>query len=393
MSHLKLAIPPKLIPLHQTKKRYVNIEGGRGSGKSWTIADFLLIKGYETKQRILCTREIQNSIRDSVHKLLSDRIEALGLGPFYKITDKAIKGLNGTEFLFKGLRHNPQDIKSTEGVTKCWVEESQSVSRASLNVLTPTIRDEGSQIYFSYNRQTDDDPVHTDFVESGREDVLHININYDSNPYFPDVLRAEMEWDLKTDPDKFQHIWMGLPLAHSEAQIFYGKWKVDDFDTHENVNFYYGADWGFSRDPSTLVRCYGHEKKLYIDYEAYQIGCETTELPELWRTVPGSDFYTTIADNARPEHISYMKGQGFNVRKSVKGPGSIIEGIKRLRGFEEIIIHSRCVHTIDEFKTYCYKIDRLTGDIGNVPEDKNNHLIDALRYATESIQQYARATR
>ncbi len=370
---LDLGVPEKAVSLYQSDKRYVILEGGRGSAKSWSIADFLLLRGYENKERILCAREIQNSIKDSVHKLLADRITALNLDQVYRVTDKSIRCINGTEFLFKGLRHNVQDIKSTEGITKCWCEEAQSVSRSSLGVLIPTIRQEGSQIYFSYNRQSPEDPVHVDFVESGREDVTHINMNYWDNRYFPEVLRKEMEWDKKTDPDKYEHIWCGKPLAHSEAQIFYGKWRIEDFDTHEKVNFYYGADWGFAKDPSTLIRSYEHERKLYIDYEAYEIGCEITDLPKLWKQVPNSDFYTVIADNARPEHISYMNGQGFNVRKSVKGAGSIIEGIKRLRGFEEIIIHSRCTHAIDEFKTYCYKIDRLTGEIGNVPEDKNNH--------------------
>ena len=151
MIDVALDIPDKLIPIFETDKRYIDLYGGRGSGKSWTVADFLLFQGQVRPCRIMCTREIQKSISDSVIQLLSDKIQANNLSSFYDIQKNAIYGANGTNFLFKGLRHNPNDIKSTEGIDYCWVEEAQSVSRSSLNILTPTVRKDGSQIIFTYN--------------------------------------------------------------------------------------------------------------------------------------------------------------------------------------------------------------------------------------------------
>ena len=393
---MELLIPDKLGDLYLTKKRFIVIYGGRGSAKSWSIADSLIIRARESKKRILCTREIQNSIKDSVHKLLSDRIKALGLDNHFKITDKSIVGSNGSEFLFKGLRHSPDDIKSTEGIDYAWVEEAQSVSRKSLEILTPTIRKEKSQIIFSYNPTNEDDPVHTDYMLADRDDTLKIQINWSDNPFFPKVLRQEMEYDKKVDYDKYLHKWEGQCIKHSEAQIFYGKWSIDCFDSPDkdidkekfkswNGNFYYGADWGFSNDPTCLVRCFIIDKKLFIDYDAWGVGIDIDKTPDLFNLVPGAMRHKIKADSARPETISYMNNNGFNIRGAKKGKNSVIDGIYKIRGFEEIIIHQRCQKTIEEFRNYCWKVDQKTGAISNIPEDKSNHIIDALRYGLEDI--------
>jgi phage terminase large subunit len=183
-----------------------------------------------SKKRILCTREVQNTIRDSVHKLLSDRIEQLGLHDRYIIKADSIQGINGTEFIFKGLLRNTQDIKSTEGIDYCWVEEAQSVSRASLEVLIPTVRKEGSQIIFTYNPIKVTDPVHEDFKLAERDDCLKISINYNENPFFPEVLRRDMEYDKVNDFENYLHVWEGYTRTHSDAQVMKGKFRVDKFD-------------------------------------------------------------------------------------------------------------------------------------------------------------------
>lgn len=372
------------MPIYTTDKRYIAIRGGRGSGKSWSVADFLLCKGLESRKRVLCTREVQTSIKDSVHKLLADRIEYHRLNKFYTITDKNIKGANGSEFIFKGLFRNDNDIKSTEGIDYCWVEEAQAVSRRSLEVLTPTIRKENSQIIYTYNPTNEDDPVHADYTLADREDTLKIEALFHHNPWFPEVLRNEMEYDRRTDPDKYAHKWLGKCISHSEAQIFYGKWKIEEFDSISD-SYYYGADWGFATDPTVLVRCFVKDNTLFIDYEAYEIKCEITETPRLFDSVPDVRKYEIIADSARPETISHLRRNGFRIEGAAKGKGSIEDGIEHLRGFEKIIIHPRCKHTIDEFRLYKFKQDKLSGKILNVPEDKNNHIIDALRYALEKV--------
>jgi phage terminase large subunit len=390
---MDIEIPEKLTELFTTEKRYIVLYGGRGSAKSWTVADFLLAKGREKKRRILCAREVQNSIRDSVHKLLSDKIEQHKMNNFYEITKDRITGKNGTEFIFKGLFRNDQDIKSTEGIDLCWIEEAHSVSRKSLETLTPTIRKEKSQIIFTYNPTNDDDPVHVDYTLANRDDVLKIEINYSDNPWFPDVLKSEMEYDRGNDPDKYAHKWLGKCVMHSDAQIYYGKWKIEDFETPKDSQFYFGADFGFSQDPSCLVRCFLKENNLYIDYEAWGYGVDIDLLPELFSKIPLSKQNYITADSSRPETISFLKRNGYpKTKSSVKGIGSVEEGISHMRGYKKIIVHPRCKNMIDEFRLYCYKVDRLTGLPTTVPEDKHNHGIDALRYALEDIMRHKKGS-
>jgi phage terminase large subunit len=339
----------------------------------------------EKKRRILSTREVQNSIRDSVHKLYSDKIEQRKLNWFYTIQKDRIYGKNGTEFIFKGLYHNEQDIKSTEGINYCWVEEAHSVSRKSLEVLTPTVRAENSQIIFTYNPTNIDDPVHVDYTLADRQDTLKININYSDNKWFPDVLKAEMEYDRGNDPDKYAHKWLGQCVVHSDAQVFYGKWRIEDFETGEQI-FYFGADWGFSQDPSCLIRCFIKDNILFIDQEVFGYGVDIDKLPALFKNISGADKNRITADSSRPETISYIRQNGFDkIKRSIKPKNSIIDGISHIRSYSNIIINPRCKNMIDEFRLYCYKVDRLTGLPTNVPEDKHNHGIDALRYALEDI--------
>jgi PBSX family phage terminase large subunit len=216
---MKIECPEKLLPLYETQKRFIAIFGGRGSAKSWGVADFLLAKGIEKTRRILCAREVQNSIKDSVHKLLSDRITFYKLDDFYRITDDKLEGLNGTEFIFKGLHRNPQDVKSTEGIDICWVEEAHTVSQASLDVLVPTIRKEGSQIIFTFNPNYEEDPVYADYIVAERDDVLKIQMNYTDSPWFPDVLRQQLEYDREHFPNKYLHVWKGMCVIESDEVI------------------------------------------------------------------------------------------------------------------------------------------------------------------------------
>lgn len=370
--------------------RYKVYHGGRGSAKSWSIARALILRAMGAKERILCAREFQNSIKDSSLKLLSDQIEMMGFSEYFKITRNEITCLiTGTLFIFSGLWNNPQKIKSMEGITICWVEEANNVSQTSLDLLIPTIRAEDSEIWFSFNRNMSSDPVDKMFLSPEglqRTNAVVHHINYDQNPYFTEILRDEMEYDKKHDYEKFEHVWKGMPVKHSEARVF-KKWKVDgSIAPSDNETFYYGADWGFANDPTTLVRCWAdHEKRIiYIDQEAYGVGVEIDDTPEMFRSVDGSEKWMITADSARPETISYMKRNGFRMRSAKKGKGSVEEGIKFLQSYS-IVIHERCKHVIDEFKMYCYKTDKLTGEILPILGDNHNHLIDALRYALEKL--------
>ena len=360
--------------------------GGRGSGKSWHFARQVLLQGLDKPIRVLCARELQASIRDSVHRLLSDQIEAMGLSGFYEILNTEIKGANGTLFIFEGLRHNITKIKSMEGIDVCWVEEAERVSEDSWKILIPTIRKPASEIWVSFNPEQETDPTYVRFIKNPPPDSIVRKVGYADNPWFPAELRAQMEYDYKVDPDSASHVWGGECKKISDAQVLKGKWVVETFEPKKEwAGPYFGADWGFSQDPTTLVKCWIDGRTLYIEHEAYGVGVEITETPALFDSVEGSRKHVIRADSARPETISYMKRAGFNVVAAKKGAGSVEEGISFLRSFERIVINPRCKYTQQEARLYSYKVDKLTGDILPVLVDAHNHVIDALRYALEPV--------
>lgn len=369
-----LQLPQWSPPLFSNDYRYIAIAGGRGSAKSRTIATALVLRASEQPLRILCTREIQKSVRDSVKRLLDDEIDRSGFREMFKSTDTEIRGSNGSLFIFAGLQHNIDSIKSMEGIDICWCEEAQTLSQTSLNTLIPTIRKPGSMIWFSWNPKEARDPVENMFVQEPIPPrTCYLKVNYDQNPWFPDVLREEMEHDKKHDRGKYLHVWEGQYLTRSNANVFQD-WRVEEFETPKDAFFRFGCDWGYSVDPTTLIRCFTEGRKLYFDYEAYEVGCEIDDTPDLFATVPESDRWPIIADSASPERISYMRKHGYpKMMKAVKGRKSIEEGIAFMQSFE-IIVHPRCEHMIDELSKYKYKIDPITDEVTNVIEDKNNHL-------------------
>ncbi|EGT5186439.1 PBSX family phage terminase large subunit [Cronobacter sakazakii] len=381
----KLSFAPKFKPLFKPI-RYKVFRGGRGGAKSWGIARALVIMAASKKLRILCTREVQNSIKDSVHKLLKDQIEMLGLNPWFRITNEMITSACGSEFLFKGLRFDPLGIKSTEGVDICWVEEAQSVSADSWDILIPTIRKEGSEIWVSFNPGEETDPTYQRFVVNPPDDCVTVEVNYYDNPYLPDTLRKEMEYCKRIDYEAYEHIWLGKPKSISEAVIFKRRYKVEAFpdDLWQQADrLFFGADFGFANDPSTLIRMFMLENKLYIEYEAYGVGVELDEMPQFYDSIPEARRWPIKADNARPETISHIARKGFSIDAAAKWKGSVEDGIAYLKGFEEIIIHERCKHTADEFRLYSYKVDKKTNEILPVIVDAHNHCIDAIRYGLD----------
>ena len=307
-------------------------------------------------------------------------IDTIGLDQHFSVTkSEIICNHNNSRFIFKGLYRNISSIKSLEGADVAWVEEAQTVSQESLDYLIPTIRKPGSEIWFTFNPDTLEDPVYKNFVLTKRDDTIAKKINFQDNPNFPDVLRKEMEYLHRVDYERYLHIWEGEPRTNTDAQIFKGKYSVEDFDTPGNVNFYYGADFGFSADPSTLIRCFVADNRLYIDHEAWGLHIELDDLPRFYSSVPESEKWDIDADSSRPDTISYVRRKGYKIRGVVKT--KVEDGIEFLRSFEKIIIHPRCKHTAEEFKHYSYVVDKLSGNITPKIEDKHNHCIDALRYS------------
>ena len=388
MTTLQLQTPEWALPLLDAS-RYKGAWGGRGSGKSHMFAE-LMIEAHiiDQKRRSVCVREIQKSLNQSVKRLLETKIEAMNAGAYFEIQDAVIKSRKGDgAIIFQGMQnHTADSIKSLEGYDCAWVEEAQSLSQTSLDLLRPTIRKPDSELWFTWNPRQNSDPV--DFLLRGPEpptDATVIKVNFGENPWFPDVLKEEMEYDKRRDPDKYQHVWMGQYLRNSNSRVF-RNWKIDEFEAPQEAIHRLGADWGFAVDPTVLVRCHIIGRTLYIDYEAYMVGCEIVNTPELFMQVPEAEKWPIVADSARPETISHMKRNGFpKIMTAVKGPKSVEEGIEFLKNYD-IVVHPRCTHTIDELSLYSYKSDPLTGRILPNLEDKKNHVIDALRYACEGIR-------
>jgi phage terminase large subunit len=363
--------------------RYQVYYGGRGGRKSWEVARAIIGMAMTQKTLVVCTREIQNSISDSVLRLLANQIEMLGVSYFFDIQRTTIIGANGSEFIFKGLNGLTVDsIKSLEGADVCWVEEAHSVSERSWQILIPTIRKQGSKILITFNPDLPTDPVYQRFVINKPPSTYVAKVSYLDNPDCPETLINEANYLKEVDYEAYAHIWLGEVRYHTDAQVFKGKYRVESFEVDESFGApMQGADWGFSVDPTVLIRAYIKDRNLYIRHEAYKVNCEVDDTPALFYHIDNSNAYQIRADNARPELISYMSRAGFKIVSADKWPGCVEDRIGFMRSFESIIVHPDCTHTAEEMRLYSYKTDKRTGDVQPVLVDKHNHCIDAIGYA------------
>lgn len=384
--------------------RYKGAHGGRASAKSHFFAELLVEENLRMKIDSVCIREVQKSLRFSVKRTIEAKIAAHNAGAYFDVKDKIITSALGGITIFEGMQNQTADsIKSLEGFKRAYVEEAQTLSQRSIDLLDPTIRADDSQLWFAWNPRFATDPVEKllrgTVMPPG---AVVVRANYRDNPWFPKVLLPKIDFDRRHDKDKYEHVWMGGYEQHSEARVF-RRWQVQEFDTPSNATLRFGADWGFSVDPTVLIRCFigrwengvaiadDRGTHLFIDFEAYEVGCEIDKTPALFDTVPDSRAWPIVADSARPETISHMKRNGFpKMAAAIKGAGSIEEGVKFLQGFD-IVVSPSCINTVDELTAYKYKTDPLTGKVLPILEDRKNNVIDALRYACEGARRAARA--
>lgn len=378
--------------------------GGRGSGKSQSYAQALLIESLQRPMRVLCTREFQASISDSVKRLMQEIIETHGLSPLFDVQRDVITARpTGSEFLFKGIKVNPNAIRSIHGIDRCWVEEAQVVSAESWMVLLPSLfRKPGCELWITFNPDQERDPTYDSFVTNPPPGSLVRKVNWQENPWFPPGLDAMRRHMLTVDPDAYDWVWEGNCRKIGQAVIFKNRVFFEPFETPADARFYLGADWGFAADPSVVVRCFIRGRDLYIDHEAFGYGIEIDRLgAEVFDRVPGAGKigkrWPITADNARPETISFMQRHGYPVQATEKWSGSIEDGIEFLKSFERIVVHPRCPNISQEFRLYSYKTDPKQIDpktkqpaILPVVLDKHNHGIDALRYALDGEIRAAR---
>lgn len=366
--------------------------------------------------RALCAREHQASIRDSVHRILKDQISRLGVGKDFVITDHEIRSRLGSEAVFRGLHFNPEGIKSFEGADITWIEEGQSISQDSLDILLPTIfRNPHSELWVTWNTGVSDDPIHRFLVSFPPPGAKVAKTTWRDNPKFPSALDEQRRHMLSVceqigDMSAYNHVWEGDELAVSDAVVFGKRTVVEAFVAPLGARFFHGADWGFANDPTALIRCYmatadnealregrprpdGDLTDLYVDREVYGTGVEIDELPQMFDGLVPEDRgylrgarrqrWPIKADNARPEVISYMARAGFNIEPAKKWQGSLEDGIAFLRGFRRIHIHDRCVNLTQESKLYRFKVDPRTNDVLPIVVDAFNHGWDALRYSLD----------
>jgi phage terminase large subunit len=390
----KAEFPIKLQCLFE-KSRYKVLYGGRGGAKSWGVARALLIKGAKDPLRILCAREFQTSIRDSVHKLLCDQIEALGLLGFYEITQNTIRGKNGSEFNFVGLKNNVANVKSYEGVDICWVEEAQTTSRFSWNVLIPTIRKESSEIWITFNPELETDETYQRFVIHAPDNAIVQKINWSDNPWFPDTLRDEKDALKSRDMEAYNVVWEGLCRQTVDGAVFAKEVQMAELDCRiTKVNY----------DPTKPVHAIfdlGWSDATAVWFLQF-VGMET----RLIRYIEGNQ--TTISD-----YLAKMQTYGYVYdtlwlphdaeNKTLAGNGRSIEEIVRSSGYKTKIIprtpisdsinaartifrncwfdRENCHDGLQCLRHYRYDVDPETKQFSKTPvHDQYSHGADAFRY-------------
>lgn len=409
--------PPKLRPLFQPK-RYKVLHGGRGGAKSWGIARALLLLMIQRPLRVLCVRELQNSIKDSVHRLLSDQIELLGLQTFFDIQRDTIRcTLTGGEFLFKGIKHNVQEIKSTEGIDICWAEEAQLMSETSWGVLVPTIRKtsttlygeaagpQPSEIWVSFNPVLETDATYKRFIENPPDDAWVQEINWRDNPWFTEAMRSEMEYMKRTNYDEYLHVWEGKCRRNLEGAVYVKELRAAEEDGRLRLR----KDGGVPYDPSVGVHVffdlgradatamwfaqvvaqqfrilrYFEDSGEDIDYYLKTLQRFEYVYDRLW--LPHDAKAKRLGSKMSIEEL--VRAKGFKVRIVPKL--SVTDGINAAR-----TIFSRCwfdVQHCDEglnaLRHYRYEVIPGTSTFSDSPvHDEYSHGADAFRYMAIALK-------
>ena len=386
--------PEKLSILFDSA-RYKVLYGGRGGAKSWGIARALLIIGARKPTRILCAREFQTSIKDSVHKLLSDQIVSMGLTQFYEITQNAIRGVNGTEFSFVGLKNNVANIKSYEGCDICWVEEAQTTSKLSWNVLIPTIRKEGSEIWISFNPELETDETYQRFIVNQPDNCIVQRINWSDNPWFPETLRLEKDALFVRDREAYNTVWEGVCRQTVDGAIFAKEMQQAEYeqritrvpyDPVKPVIAVFDIGWA-DATAVWFVQFIGMETRLIRYYETTQttisqILAKMQTFGYVYDTLylPHDAQNKTLAANGRSiEDI--VRNAGFNVRIIDRTP--IADSINAARTiFPKCYFDRENTHEgLQCLRHYRYDVNPETGNFSQRPlHDNYSHGADAFRY-------------
>lgn len=380
--------------------RYKVARGGRGSGKSWGFARALLLLCARQKTRVLCTREVQKSIQQSVHQLLSDQIDALGLGPFFEILATEIRGPHGSAIYFGGLSdQTAESLKSYEGVDIVWCEEAQAISKRSWNILIPTIRKDGSEIWITYNPELESDETHQRFVINPPPDCVSVEMNYTDNPYFPAVLEAERAHaELTMKPEDYRHTWLGQCKPAVEGAIYFDAMsqsiaanKIRSVPHDGALKTHIVFDLGMA-DSMTLIlvqRVASEIRIIYYiegrqrilaDYSAELRALRLDDQPMNWGQVwlPHDGFHKRHQTGKDDRQV--MEGLGWSVEPVPNT--EVNSGIDRAREvFPRVYFDkSRTERLVECLKRYRWNISQKTGEAQHPLHDEFSHGADAFRY-------------
>jgi len=381
--------------------RYKVLYGGRGGAKSWGIARALLVIGSTKVTRVLCAREFQTSIKDSVHKLLSDQIMAMSLTEFYEITDRTIRGKNGTEFNFVGLKNNVSNVKSYEGVDICWVEEAQSVSKRSYDTLIPTIRKEKSEIWISFNPELETDETYRRWVANPPDNAKVVKIGWQDNPWFPEVLRDEKDALKNRDPEAYQTVWEGMCRLTVDGAVFAKEMQMAEINNQiTNVPYdpikpvYTIWDLGWADSTAIwFVQFIGVEIRVlrYMEDSQKTISYYLAEIQK----------FGYVFDTHYLPHDAASKnlGTGRSIEEIVRATGMNVRVLDRVPIADSInaarTIFPRCYfdrqNTTDGLQClrhYRYEVDPDTKQFSRTPlHDQYSHGADAFRMLGLMVQE------
>lgn len=383
----EILIPSEFARLLDIDWREAGIHGGRNSLKSGTVARVLLIRAMSKRGRAGCFREFQNSIADSSHALLTNIIQDYKL-PNFKITkDAIINARTGYDFIFRGLHNNVQSIKSIEGMTEAWIEEAQTITENSLEILTPTVRIPGSQIFYTFNRLRPNDPIYNRLVVEGRPNSLVLNLNYDvamKYGWISEDMIAEMEDDKKNRPEVYKHKWLGQP-SNLKGQIYKNFKKISSIPKEANY-LGPGLDFGYTNHPSALVDVYKWNNAYILDEVLYHKGMGNREIASVILRQSHYSNQIVVGDSAEPKSIAEIKDEGVNIIGAVKGKDSVNNGIQLLQGLE--IYYTARSHNIEEeVLNYAWRVDKEDKSL-NIPIDAYNHALDGARYKITDIENF-----
>ena len=369
--------------------RFKAVFSGRAGGKSHFFAELMLARMVcEPDLQCVCIRRYRVTLTNSVMLLLKNKICDLGWDEYFVVQQTQIKRKDGRGFIaFIGMQdHNATSIKGYEGFGIAWVDEAAELDQYSLDLLIPTLRKQGAETWFTWNPEQPEDPVDAFFRgDNPPENAIVKGISFADNPFLSDTAKEDEQRDRLVDPEKHEWMWLGGYNLKSNAIVFAGKWRIAEVDTTEWDGPYYGADWGFAADPTAAGEVWASGNQIYISRESYAYRLESDRIAYQWQhDIPGMEEHTIRGDNARPETISLVCRSGYNgLIGCEKWKGSVEDGIDWLRG-HEILVHPDCVNTQTELKRYRYKQNR-GGDVLPQLVDKDNHMIDVIRYALEPL--------